>query len=62
MGVVGGLIAMQPDLSAVITIGLLGTLMFFLAGGSLKHFLFMMANRHPGRCDRYEIGIIPNRS
>jgi cell division protein FtsW len=30
-------------LSAVMTIGLLGTLMFFLAGGSLKHFLFMMA-------------------
>ncbi|PWB51642.1 MAG: hypothetical protein C3F13_14520 [Anaerolineales bacterium] len=43
MGFVGGLIALQPDLSAVITIGLLGTLMFFLAGGSLKHFLFMMA-------------------
>jgi cell division protein FtsW len=43
MGIVGGLIAMQPDLSAVITIGLLGTLMFFLAGGSLKHFLYMMA-------------------
>ncbi len=43
MGIVGGMIALQPDLSAVITIGLLGTLMFFLAGGSLKHFLFMMA-------------------
>ncbi|NJD59171.1 MAG: cell division protein FtsW [Anaerolineae bacterium] len=43
MGFVGRLIALQPDLSAVITIGLLGTLMFFLAGGSLKHFLFMMA-------------------
>jgi cell division protein FtsW len=43
MGIVGGLIALQPDLSAVITIGLLGTLMFFLAGGSLRHFLFMMA-------------------
>jgi cell division protein FtsW len=43
MGIVGGLITMQPDLSAVITIGLLGTLMFFLAGGSLKHFLYMMA-------------------
>jgi cell division protein FtsW len=26
-----------------VTIGLLGTLMFFLAGGSLKHFVFMMA-------------------
>jgi cell division protein FtsW len=43
MGIVGGLIALQPDLSAVVTIGLLGTLMFFLAGGSLKHFLYMMA-------------------
>ena len=43
MGIIGGLIALQPDLSAVVTIGLLGTLMFFLAGGSLKHFLFMMA-------------------
>ncbi len=43
MGIVGGLIALQPDLSAVVTIGLLGTLMFFLAGGSLKHFMFMMA-------------------
>ena len=42
MGIVGGLIALQPDLSAVVTIGLLGTLMFFLAGGSLKHFIFMM--------------------
>jgi cell division protein FtsW len=42
MGIVGGLIALQPDLSAVMTIGLLGTLMFFLAGGSLRHFLFMM--------------------
>ncbi len=42
MGIVGGLIALQPDLSAVVTIGLLGTLMFFLAGGSLKHFMFMM--------------------
>lgn len=43
MGVVGGLIALQPDLSAVVTIVLLGTLMFFLAGGELKQFLFMMA-------------------
>src|SRR4030066_316446 len=43
MGVVGGLIAMQPDLSAVITIGLLSTLMFFPAGGSRKHFIYMMA-------------------
>ncbi len=43
IGVVGSLIIMQPDLSAVITICVLGTLMFFLAGGSLKHFLIIMA-------------------
>ncbi len=43
MGVVGGLIVMQPDLSAVITIMLLGVLMFFLAGGDVKWFLMMMA-------------------
>jgi cell division protein FtsW len=43
MGIVGGLIALQPDLSAVVTIGILGAMMFFLAGGELKQFLFMMA-------------------
>ena len=43
MGIVGGLIALQPDLSAVITIGILGAMMFFLAGGDWKQFLFMMA-------------------
>jgi cell division protein FtsW len=43
MGVVASMIALQPDLSAVITIFLLGTMMFFLAGGELKQFLFMVA-------------------
>ena len=43
MGIVGGLIVLQPDLSAVITICILGGMMFFLAGGELKQFLFMMA-------------------
>jgi cell division protein FtsW len=43
LGIVGGLIALQPDLSAVITIGILGGMMFFLAGGDWKQFLFMMA-------------------
>jgi cell division protein FtsW len=42
MGVVGGLISLQPDLSAVITIGVLGAMMFFLAGGNWKQFLIMM--------------------
>ncbi|RPI87200.1 MAG: cell division protein FtsW [Chloroflexi bacterium] len=36
LGVVGGLIAAQPDLSAVITVFILGGLLFFLAGGELR--------------------------
>lgn len=36
IGVVGGLIALQPDLSALITIFALGGLMFYLAGGQLR--------------------------
>lgn len=36
LGLLGGLIFIQPDLSATITIFYLGGLMFFLAGGDLK--------------------------
>lgn len=36
LGLLGGLIMIQPDLSAAVTILLLGGLMFFLAGGDLK--------------------------
>jgi len=36
LGVVGGLIYKQPDLSAAITVVVLGGLLFFLAGGELK--------------------------
>jgi len=36
LGILGGLIIVQPDLSAVITIFFLGGLMFFLAGGDLR--------------------------
>jgi cell division protein FtsW len=36
LGVVGGLIGLQPDLSAAATILMLGGLLFFLAGGDLK--------------------------
>jgi cell division protein FtsW len=36
LGFVGGLIFVQPDLSAVITIFFLGGTLFFLAGGELK--------------------------
>ena len=36
LGLVAGLIALQPDLSAVLTILILGGLMFFLAGGETR--------------------------
>ncbi len=36
LGILGGLIALQPDFSAVITIMILGGLLFFLAGGDLR--------------------------
>jgi cell division protein FtsW len=42
LGVVGGLIFLQPDLSAVITILALGGIMFFLAGGDLRQIGFLV--------------------
>lgn len=43
LGVVGGLIYLQPDVSAVLTVVLLGGLMFFLAGGALKQIALVAA-------------------
>lgn len=45
LGVVGGLIYQQPDLSAAATVLMLGGLLFFLAGGDLKQIgvLLMIA-------------------
>lgn len=42
LGIVGGLILLQPDLSAVITVMILGGLMFFMAGGDLKQILLLL--------------------
>ena len=42
MGVIGGMIILQPDLSAVITIFALGGLLFFLAGGDLKQIMTLI--------------------
>ncbi len=42
LGALGGLIYVQPDLSAVITIFFLGGLMFFLAGGDLKQIAMLV--------------------
>lgn len=41
IGILGGLILLQPDLSAAATIFLLGSLMFFLAGGDLRQFALL---------------------
>jgi len=42
LGVLSGLILVQPDFSAVITILMLGGLMFFLAGGDLRQIGVML--------------------
>ena len=42
VGVISGLIVMQPDISAAITIVMLGVMLFFLADGDLKQIALMM--------------------
>lgn len=42
LGVVAGLIVLQPDFSAMITIFVLGGMLFFLAGGDLKQIIFTL--------------------
>ncbi len=50
LGIVGGLIYQQPDLSAAGTVLILGGLLFFLAGGDLKQIgvLLIVACVPPG--------------
>ncbi len=43
LGIIGALILLQPDLSAVMTVFILGGMMFFLAGGDLKQIVFIIA-------------------
>jgi cell division protein FtsW len=42
LGVIGGLIYQQPDLSAAATVLIIGGLLFFLAGGELKQIFFLL--------------------
>ncbi len=42
LGLVGGLIYLQPDLSATATVFILGGLLFFLAGADLKQLIILM--------------------
>lgn len=41
LGLIGGLIYLQPDISATATIFILGGLLFFLAGGDLRQIVFL---------------------
>lgn len=42
LGIIGGLIYLQPDLSAAATVLILGGLLFFLAGADLKQIAFLL--------------------
>lgn len=42
LGFIGGLIYLQPDLSATATVFLLGGMLFYLGGGDLKQILLLM--------------------
>ena len=42
LGFLGGLIYLQPDLSAALTIFLIGGILFFLAGGDLKQIFIVL--------------------
>jgi cell division protein FtsW len=42
LGVIGGLIYQQPDLSAAATVLIIGGLLFFLAGGDLKQIVVLL--------------------
>jgi cell division protein FtsW len=43
LGAIGGLIFLQPDLSAAVTIFILGGLLFFLAGGEMRQIILFCA-------------------
>jgi cell division protein FtsW len=42
IGIMGGLILAQPDISAVITLVVLGGILFFLAGGELRQIFILL--------------------
>jgi cell division protein FtsW len=42
LGIIGGLIYLQPDLSAAGTVLILGGLLFFLAGADIKQIIFIL--------------------
>jgi len=71
IGVVGGLILLQPDLSAVLTIAAVSLTMFFLAGarlsqvlliaggsGTIGYLLVRVTNTGRARWDDYQAGLV----
>jgi len=42
LGIIGGLILLQPDLSATVTIFIIGGIMFFLAGGDIRQIMLFL--------------------
>lgn len=68
LGIVGGLIFIQPDLSAAFTILLLGGIMFYLAGGGWRQIFilvavtfvvgFLVVRLHPTGAERLEFFIL----
>lgn len=42
LGIIGGLILLQPDLSATVTIFMIGGIMFFLAGGDIRQIVLFL--------------------
>jgi cell division protein FtsW len=42
LGIIGGLIYLQPDLSAAATVLILGGLLFFLAGADIRQIIFLL--------------------
>ncbi|MGB3701489.1 MAG: putative peptidoglycan glycosyltransferase FtsW [Anaerolineales bacterium] len=42
LGIIGGLILLQPDLSATVTIFIIGGIMFFLAGGDIRQIMIFL--------------------
>jgi len=42
LGIIGGLILLQPDLSATVTIFIIGGIMFFLAGGDIRQIVLFL--------------------
>jgi cell division protein FtsW len=42
LGLIGAFIAAQPDLSALITVGVLGIMLLFLAGGDIKQIVLVL--------------------